>query len=96
MQFSGDTSKFSNTTNDTNHHHFGNQLAINLSYDSLIDLEFILSGDGHLAHHLGMYDSWKVDSWVDNQSLNQSFSMEDGNLTVKQMGLYYIYAQVSQ
>lgn len=51
-------------------------------------------GNGRVRHTGGVYSDWKTSDWADDHSMNHYFSIIDGVVTVKEQGLYYIYAQV--
>lgn len=51
-------------------------------------------GNGHLKHPQSTFVDWKVSDWATSAGMDAYFSMEDGILTIKETGIYFIYAQV--
>ncbi|XP_044765812.1 uncharacterized protein LOC123322048 [Coccinella septempunctata] len=51
-------------------------------------------GNGHLRHAQKMFVDWKVSDWVETISATHSFHLKNGVVTVKESGLYFIYAQI--
>lgn len=51
-------------------------------------------GNGRVRHPGGVYSDWKPADWVDDHAMDRFFAMHQGVVTVKEHGLYYIYAQV--
>lgn len=53
------------------------------------------NGNGHMRHPSKTYVDWKAKNWVDAGGMYQHFDLnEEGELTIKESGLYFIYAQV--
>lgn len=52
-------------------------------------------GNGRVRHPGGVYADWKPAYWVNDHAMERFFSMNQGVVTVKEHGLYYIYAQVN-
>lgn len=51
-------------------------------------------GNGRVRHPGGIYSDWKPAYWVDDHAMERFFAIHQGIVTVKEHGLYYIYAQV--
>lgn len=51
-------------------------------------------GNGRVRHPGGVYADWKPAYWVDDHAMERFFTIHQGVVTVKEHGLYYIYAQV--
>lgn len=51
-------------------------------------------GNGLLRHNGGVYLDWSASTWVSHLAMDRYFVLEDGTVTVKESGLYYVYAQV--
>lgn len=51
-------------------------------------------GNGHLKHPQSTFVDWKVSDWATTAGIDAYFTMEDGILTVKESGIYFVYAQV--
>ncbi|XP_076261544.1 TNF superfamily member 12 eiger [Rhynchophorus ferrugineus] len=52
------------------------------------------NGNGHLRHPQRTFVDWKASNWVDKTGMNNYFSFEDGYMTIKESGIYFIYAQI--
>ncbi|XP_044257428.1 protein eiger [Tribolium madens] len=52
------------------------------------------NGNGHLRHPHTTYVDWVESDWFSKLGMDQYFSFSDGLLTVKEPGLYFIYAQI--
>lgn len=52
-------------------------------------------GNGHLRHAQKTYLDWKMSDWVETIGADRSFYLKNGVLTVKESGLYLVYAQIS-
>lgn len=55
---------------------------------------FILTGNGHLRHPHRNFVDWAPSEWVRKTGMDSHFSIEQGFLTIKETGLYFVYAQV--
>lgn len=53
-------------------------------------------GNGRVRHPGGIYADWKPAYWVDDHAMERFFTIHQGVVTVKEHGLYYIYAQVRE
>lgn len=51
-------------------------------------------GNGHLRHLQRTYVDWTEAGWFRALGMDQHFTLTDGVLTIKDPGLYFIYAQV--
>lgn len=51
-------------------------------------------GNGHLHHPNRLIVDWIAHDWVRDLGMDQHFSFNEGSLTIKESGLYLIYAQV--
>ncbi|GAB0094243.1 hypothetical protein DMENIID0001_095040 [Sergentomyia squamirostris] len=47
-----------------------------------------------LKHHRGAYSYWSPANWASNYGMENYFVMKNGTVTVKEPGLYLIYAQI--
>lgn len=55
------------------------------------------TGNGLLRHSGGVYTDWSPSHWVSSMGLDKYINMDaDGVVTVREPGLYYIYAQVGK
>ncbi|CAH0562406.1 unnamed protein product [Brassicogethes aeneus] len=53
------------------------------------------NGNGHMRHPRKTYVDWKAKHWVNSTGMDQHFYMNNGGeLTIKESGLYFIYAQI--
>lgn len=52
-------------------------------------------GNGRVRHPGGIYTDWKASSWANDHLMERFFTMQQGIVTIKEQGLYYIYAQVN-
>ncbi|EFA11405.1 protein eiger [Tribolium castaneum] len=52
------------------------------------------NGNGHLRHPQTTYVDWVESDWFGKLGMDQYFAFSDGLLTVKEPGLYFIYAQI--
>ncbi|XP_017772611.1 PREDICTED: protein eiger [Nicrophorus vespilloides] len=52
------------------------------------------NGNGHLKHTEQRYIDWVPSEWVQSLGMGQNFKMDNGFLTLKESGLFLIYAQV--
>ncbi|XP_055708103.1 uncharacterized protein LOC129804631 isoform X4 [Phlebotomus papatasi] len=50
--------------------------------------------NGRLRHHDKVYTYWKPANWAANAGMEHFFTMDNGVVTVKEGGLYLIYAQI--
>ncbi|XP_055687140.1 protein eiger isoform X2 [Lutzomyia longipalpis] len=51
--------------------------------------------DNALLHHVtGNYDYWKPSTWAVEAGMENYFTLEEGGVTVKESGVYLIYAQI--
>ncbi|GLV41696.1 eiger [Carabus blaptoides fortunei] len=50
--------------------------------------------NGHLAHPEGRYVDWAPSNWVQTLGMDRHFQMNNGVLTIKDAGLYFVYAQI--
>uniref|UniRef100_A0A1L8E3A3 Putative tumor necrosis factor n=1 Tax=Nyssomyia neivai TaxID=330878 RepID=A0A1L8E3A3_9DIPT len=51
--------------------------------------------ENSLLHHVtGNYDYWKPSAWAVESGMENFFVLEDGGVTVKESGVYLIYAQI--
>ncbi|KAJ3622776.1 hypothetical protein MTP99_019056 [Tenebrio molitor] len=51
-------------------------------------------GNGHLKHTQKTYIDWSQSSWFRDLAMDRHFSLSNGALTMKESGLYFIYAQI--
>lgn len=58
------------------------------------NFKLVRTGNGFLRHEGGVYHDWTTAPWVNSLRLDKYFSMDAGVVTVRENGLYYIYAQV--
>ena len=42
----------------------------------------------------GLFRHWEMSRWAKRMRLEQNFALDDGNVKVKQPGVYFIYGQV--
>lgn len=47
-----------------------------------------------MRHAGGVYQDWTEAPWVSSMGMDKHFNMQQGVVTVREQGLYYIYAQV--
>ncbi|KAF5294213.1 hypothetical protein FQA39_LY13461 [Lamprigera yunnana] len=52
------------------------------------------NGNGHLSHPNLTYVDWIASEWVKSMNMDQYFQMQDGNLKIKETGLYFVYSQI--
>lgn len=52
------------------------------------------NGNGHLRHLNPTYVDWIANDWVKSINMDQYFQMQDGNLKIKETGLYFVYSQI--
>ncbi|XP_018578100.1 protein eiger [Anoplophora glabripennis] len=52
------------------------------------------NGNGHLKHPQGTFVDWKVSDWATSSGMDSYFTMDEGILTIKDSGIYFIYAQI--
>lgn len=57
------------------------------------DFEFN-AGNGRLRHPDGKFTDWTATSWMQQLGMNRFFQLNDGIVTVRDGGIYHIYAQV--
>nr|QCS40507.1 tumor necrosis factor [Macrobrachium nipponense] len=58
---------------------------------------FVAAPANRTAHHVSgsdIHDEWTPAAWMDNLGLNRKYTLRRGLVTVKESGLYYLYAQV--
>ncbi|XP_068240755.1 uncharacterized protein [Palaemon carinicauda] len=58
---------------------------------------FVAAPANRTAHHVPgseVHDEWTPAAWMDNLGLNRKYTLRRGMVTVKESGLYYLYAQV--
>ncbi|XP_047474247.1 uncharacterized protein LOC125028759 isoform X7 [Penaeus chinensis] len=59
---------------------------------------FVATPANRTAHHHGVsedvHGEWSPAAWMDKLGLNRKYSLRRGVVTVKEAGLYYLYAQV--
>lgn len=55
----------------------------------------IIEGNGHLKHRSKTFVDWKPENWVKSLGMDNHFTIQDGKVTIKESGLYFVYAQVS-
>lgn len=48
-----------------------------------------------LRHPGGVYTDWTIPSWAYNLKMDEHFDMQNGVVSVKEAGLYFVYVQVS-
>ncbi|XP_076033592.1 TNF superfamily member 12 eiger isoform X2 [Oratosquilla oratoria] len=51
-------------------------------------------GSGRLRSEGSLHQGWRPAPWMERLGLNKKYKLEDGVVTVKQAGLYYVYAQI--
>lgn len=51
-------------------------------------------GNGHLRHPQSRFIDWKASDWVRSLGMEDHFNLNNGYLTIKDPGLYFIYSQV--
>ncbi|CAG9759336.1 unnamed protein product [Ceutorhynchus assimilis] len=51
-------------------------------------------GNGHLRHLQNIFVDWKANGWVEKTGMMSHFILEDGYLTIRESGLYLVYAQI--
>ncbi|XP_057661736.1 protein eiger [Diorhabda carinulata] len=51
-------------------------------------------GNGHLRHPQSRFIDWKASDWVQSLGMEDHFNLNNGYLTIKNPGLYFIYSQV--
>ncbi|XP_072402187.1 uncharacterized protein egr [Diabrotica undecimpunctata] len=51
-------------------------------------------GNGHLRHPHSRFIDWKAASWVRSLGMDSHFTLNNGYLTIKDSGLYFVYSQV--
>lgn len=56
--------------------------------------KYTILGNGHLRHTHKNFVDWVASDWVKKTAMDSHFSMSEGIVTIKETGLYYIYAQV--
>lgn len=54
------------------------------------------SGNGLIRHPGGIYSDWLQSNWGNLNGMERYFTINQGVVTIKEHGLYYIYAQVIQ
>ncbi|KAJ8980581.1 hypothetical protein NQ317_018708 [Molorchus minor] len=52
------------------------------------------NGNGHLRHPQPTFVDWKISDWVSPANMDTHFTMDEGVLTIKEPGIYFIYAQI--
>lgn len=58
---------------------------------------FVAAPANRTAHHVSdgeVHDEWTPAAWMDKLGLNRKYALRRGSVTVKESGLYYLYAQV--
>lgn len=70
--------------------------AIHYSADStLFTSEDEHEHNGKARHHEGIFKAWRATDWAIDFGMNKVFSLaNDGRLTVRDEGLYLVYAQI--
>lgn len=53
-------------------------------------------GNGRIRHPGGIYFDWKASPWANDHLMERFFTIQQGIVTIKEQGLYYIYAQVEE
>lgn len=53
-----------------------------------------LLGNDQLRHLNETFVDWKATEWVETLKMHTHFTIDNGHVTVKQTGLYFVYAQV--
>jgi len=51
-------------------------------------------GNGRLRHPDGKFTDWTATSWMQQLGMNRFFQLNDGIVTVRDGGIYHIYAQI--
>ncbi|GFG39251.1 hypothetical protein Cfor_00727, partial [Coptotermes formosanus] len=51
-------------------------------------------GNGRLRHPDGKFTDWTASSWMQQLGMNRFFQLHEGIVTVKDSGIYYLYAQI--
>ncbi|XP_030746249.1 uncharacterized protein LOC115875047 isoform X4 [Sitophilus oryzae] len=52
------------------------------------------NGNGHLRHLQRTFIDWKANNWVEKTGMSSHFNLENGHLTIREPGIYFIYAQI--
>ncbi|KAL1493238.1 hypothetical protein ABEB36_011330 [Hypothenemus hampei] len=52
------------------------------------------NGNGHLRHTQRIFVDWKPSSWAESTGMMTHFDYNEGYLTIKESGLYLVYAQI--
>jgi hypothetical protein len=52
------------------------------------------AGNGRLRHPDGKFTDWTASHWMQQLGMNRFFELQEGIVTVRDSGIYYIYAQV--
>jgi eiger protein len=52
------------------------------------------AGNGRLRHPDGKFTDWTASRWMQQLGMNRFFQLQDGIVTVRDSGIYYVYAQV--
>lgn len=53
-----------------------------------------VNATSHSYHGAGEHLEWTPANWMDKLGLNSKYTLDQGTVTVKEPGLYYLYAQV--
>lgn len=59
------------------------------------EYKYFLLGNGHIRHLHKNFVDWSSSDWVRRTGMDTHFSMSEGILTIKDTGIYFVYAQVS-
>ncbi|KDR21454.1 Ectodysplasin-A [Zootermopsis nevadensis] len=51
-------------------------------------------GNGRLRHPDGKFTDWTATDWMQQLGMNRFFQLQEGTVTVRDSGIYYIYAQI--
>ncbi|XP_066256787.1 uncharacterized protein egr [Euwallacea similis] len=52
------------------------------------------NGNGHLRHPHRTFVDWKPSRWVERSGMMTHFEFDRGYLTIKEPGMYFVYAQI--
>ncbi|XP_066138757.1 uncharacterized protein egr [Euwallacea fornicatus] len=52
------------------------------------------NGNGHLRHPHRTFVDWKPSLWVERSGMMTHFEFDNGYLTIKEPGMYFVYAQI--
>ncbi|XP_060515867.1 uncharacterized protein LOC132695570 [Cylas formicarius] len=59
-----------------------------------IQLHDHYKGNGHIRHLQRTFMDWKPSYWVNKAGMDNHFDFDAGTITIKESGLYFIYAQI--